>query len=78
MFWVKVSDKLPEQEGNHSIDDDKYFVQLPLVWVLYKDYRYGKDHRVYDKGRGWYWLSRREDIIAWRPIDEEKGIIFWI
>lgn len=77
MFWIKVSDKLPEQEDNHPIDDDSYFAQLPSVWVLYKDYRYGKDHRVYDKGKGWYWQSRRTDIIAWAHLDEIKEPSFW-
>lgn len=77
MFWVKVNDKLPEQEDNHPIDDDSYFVQLPSVWVLYKDYRYGKDHRVYDKGKGWYWQSRRTDIIAWAHLDEINTFDSW-
>lgn len=76
MFWIKVSDKLPEQEDNHPIDDT-CFIQLPTVYVLYKDYRYGKDRRMYDKAKGWYWQSRRTDIIAWTHLDEINVFYSW-
>lgn len=77
MEWIKVNDLLPEQENERPIDDDTYFVELATVYVLYKDYRYGKDCRMYDKDKGWYWQSRRTDIIAWTHLNEINTFDSW-